>query len=344
VPSIKQSGSSVVKSMMKNLCFRPDSNQWSSSLFRQHAFLLKLLKQLESNPDEVVSKLNEIRESITRPDKMVVHLAINLERLKQKVEPESAWLQEFLPQTVSPAFMNSNIKKCSEYLQPISGDGFKGLIAGLGAIESSFLMQSAVCLIESRTHPDYAPLLVLNNYLTQCEGPMWRQIRGNGLAYSYDIYVSYDTGLIYFVLSKSTHLIKAYKEALNIIDSHLNGITKWDTELLESARSSLMFELIEQIKTVSDVVSCSIQSYCRNSGMDFTKELKELLEKVSKVTTTEMERVGMQYLKPLFSPEVSRCTVTCNPSKVKDITEEFKKLSRELTVVPSLDENFMSKY
>lgn len=53
VPSIKQSGSSVVKSMMKNLCFRPDSNQWSSSLFRQHAFLLKLLKQLESNPDEV---------------------------------------------------------------------------------------------------------------------------------------------------------------------------------------------------------------------------------------------------------------------------------------------------
>lgn len=50
----------------------------------------------------------------------------------------------------------------------MTGDGPKGLIAGLGSVESSFLMQTALCLLE-RTDPDYANLLVLNNYLTQVE-------------------------------------------------------------------------------------------------------------------------------------------------------------------------------
>lgn len=53
VPSIKQSGSAVVKSMMKNLCFGSDSNHWAASVFRQYKFLTNLLKELEANPTDV---------------------------------------------------------------------------------------------------------------------------------------------------------------------------------------------------------------------------------------------------------------------------------------------------
>ena len=52
IPAVKQSGSAIVKHMMKNLCFQPESNQWTATIFRQHAFLNKLQKQLEENPDE----------------------------------------------------------------------------------------------------------------------------------------------------------------------------------------------------------------------------------------------------------------------------------------------------
>ena len=96
-------------------------------------------------------------------------------------------------------------------------------------------------------------------------------------------------------------------------------------QLLESARSIVMFDLIQKIKTVGDVVSESLVAYCRDPKCDAYKELKELLEKASVVTTTDMERVGKQYLKPLFNPELSRCTVTCNPNKVNEICEEFGK-------------------
>ena len=59
------------------------------------------------------------------------------------------------------------MKKCSEYVRPIDSDCAKGLIAGIGSVESSFLVQSAICNIENI--PDYASLLVLINYLIQIE-------------------------------------------------------------------------------------------------------------------------------------------------------------------------------
>ena len=52
---------------------------------------------------------------------------------------------------------------------------------------------------------------------------MWRQIRGQGLAYSFSINVSVEHGLLYFALRKATHLAEAFKEAVNITRAHLNG-------------------------------------------------------------------------------------------------------------------------
>ena len=52
---------------------------------------------------------------------------------------------------------------------------------------------------------------------------MWRQIRGQGLAYSFSISVSVEHGLLYFALRKATHLAEAFKEAVNITRAHLNG-------------------------------------------------------------------------------------------------------------------------
>lgn len=48
---------------------------------------------------------------------------------------------------------------------------------------------------------------------------MWRQIRGLGLAYNFMIFIDPDSGLMYFILSNATHLVKGYKEAYTIVVS-----------------------------------------------------------------------------------------------------------------------------
>jgi Zn-dependent M16 (insulinase) family peptidase len=46
---------------------------------------------------------------------------------------------------------------------------------------------------------------------------MWRKIRGGGLTYGYNIGANYDEGMLHLSFTKSTHLMKAYKAAKEII-------------------------------------------------------------------------------------------------------------------------------
>jgi len=62
--------------------------------------------------------------------------------------------------------------------------GNTGLIVGVGSVESSFLIQWTKCLSDF-DDPDFPAVLVFIQYLTQVEGPMWREIRGQGLSYDF---------------------------------------------------------------------------------------------------------------------------------------------------------------
>lgn len=55
----------------------------------------------------------------------------------------------------------------------------------------------------------------LINILVQ--GPMWREIRGPGLTYSYGIRINPSEGLMYLLFFKSTNVVGAFAEAKKII-------------------------------------------------------------------------------------------------------------------------------
>jgi len=61
-----------------------------------------------------------------------------------------------------------------------------GMIIGVGSVESSYLKQCTPCVTDY-SNPDIAAIMVYIQYLTQLEGPMWKQIRGQGLSYHYQL-------------------------------------------------------------------------------------------------------------------------------------------------------------
>jgi hypothetical protein len=49
-----------------------------------------------------------------------------------------------------------------------------------------------------------------------------------------------------------------------------------------------------------------------------------MVKKVSKVTVADMQRVGKEYLAPLFDTAITRCVTCVHPSKVEEVTADFK--------------------
>lgn len=92
---------------------------------------------------------------------------------------------------------------------------FNGVVVGLGSVESAFLYQSSNA-IKDFNDADLAPLLLFLQYLTQLEGALWRQIRGQGFSYGYNIVPRPNEGLLYFTLYRASNVVAAYKEAKSI--------------------------------------------------------------------------------------------------------------------------------
>lgn len=92
----------------------------------------------------------------------------------------------------------------------------------MSAIESSFL-SCASRGIPGFNHADTAPLLVACEILTAIEGPMWNEIRGLGLAYSFSLHGDSEEGMVYFSLWRSNSLPRAYSIAGKIVRAFVSG-------------------------------------------------------------------------------------------------------------------------
>lgn len=120
-------------------------------------------------------------------------------------------------------------------------------------------------------------------------------------------------------------------------NGYLTNKTPFDEVQLETAIASVLYEIIEREETVSATAEESLLNYFQGTSKDYNRNLLSL---IAKVTINDLMRVGEKYFKPLFDVSRSRCAVCCQPSKVEEIKDAFKEFSRELTVIPSVEEGF----
>jgi len=211
----------------------------------------------------------------------------------------------------------------------------KAFLFPMSAIDNSFLIQSSKGILKFG-HEDEAALRVVIEYLTTMEGYFWKQIRGLGLSYGYNIQLVIDEGTISFSLSKSSNLPKAVELSYQIIKDFSNGTNKFDELKLQAARSGVIFSIVNREETMRKTGVQSIMNLYRELPYNSNRLLLGSLEKVS---ISDCERVLEKYLKNLFDPKLSNTVITTNPSK----SEEIKTLLKDqlqIEIVPDLNKLF----
>lgn len=203
-------------------------------------------------------------------------------------------------------------------------------------MESAFLEQSGLG-VRGFAHPHLAPLMVATEFLTQLEGPFWKQIRGQGLSYSYGISASPEDGLVHFNLFKAAHVVKAYAASRAIVAAFADGSAAMDATSFETAVSSAVFAVMNRERTATSAGKQSFLSLFRGQGAGYTRRL---VDAVRAVTQAEAQRALEEYVLPLFDPRRTNVSVCCNPNKVGEVVADFAALGRTLAVAESLDAAF----
>ncbi|XP_027214952.2 uncharacterized protein C05D11.1 isoform X2 [Penaeus vannamei] len=330
----KRSGPKLLQLMFNDVVFKKESNKNQQNILRQQKFLTQLLSRLDTQEMQILKELEEVRCSMVSKDRITIHMATDMQKLASLEDVFAPWM-DFVPNVETPKEKLLNVIPDSELRSNEDLGNVTGFLTGVGSVESAYLLQYTRCVTEHRDW-DVPAILTAIQYLTQLEGPMWREIRGKGLAYSYSMTLQPSEGSLNLKLARAAQLTRAYEEALNILNSHINGSTSWDTNLLESARSSLIYEIIDREAVVSDVVQQSLLAYFRRVPHSYNKDL---IDKISGVTLEDVKRVALKYFTPLVNPQTSRTVIVCHPSKVRETEEELRKFGQNLEVIGSLEDS-----
>uniref|UniRef100_A0AAG5D1U2 Peptidase M16C associated domain-containing protein n=1 Tax=Anopheles atroparvus TaxID=41427 RepID=A0AAG5D1U2_ANOAO len=222
VAQAKREGNSIAKDILKAMRYRVDSNVRMCSLLKQSKFLTTLVERME-DPDMatvVIAHLNKARAIMTQPENLAVHMAADWDTMKDLgIDLSSPWKELVPAADETPDFVKrfvsiqdwKHMMSEEDTLKPLAG-----VVVGLGSVESAFLFRTCRSIIDFND-PDYVPLLLFLQYLTQLEGPLWRQIRGQGFAYGYNIVPRPNEGLLYFTLYRASNVVAAFKEAESIM-------------------------------------------------------------------------------------------------------------------------------
>ncbi|KAL3106827.1 hypothetical protein niasHT_016182 [Heterodera trifolii] len=167
--------------------------------------------------------------------------------------------------------------------------------------------------------PSTMSTLLLAQYLQQCEGPLWNAVRGPGYAYGVNLDVLPDRKALSLDLYRCSELIKAYQQTRATTLAVLN-LDRLDTNLLESAKRSLIFNLISRESTVELRVNSAILATIRSVGNNFTRDF---CYKIWYAKAEDVLAIGSPPIRRLFDPKQSFRSIALNPSRVAELREHF---------------------
>uniref|UniRef100_A0A2S2PA73 Presequence protease, mitochondrial n=1 Tax=Schizaphis graminum TaxID=13262 RepID=A0A2S2PA73_SCHGA len=340
VSSYRRDGNHMLRDILRNVIYNNNSNHYACSTLRQHKFLSNLQNKIESDEgwSSVTDDLNNVKMILANPDSIKMHLSADLDKLCEIKPDASALLEKLLPPNVKYSAKPFETVFDYEYILPNNQCTIRACAVGMGAIESSYFIQVVDC-INDFNHPDMPALLVFLQYFTQLEGPMWKNIRGLGHAYSYSITPRPNEGLLLLHFYRSVNVPAAYKETKNIMESHLSSDAVWDMTLFESAKCSIVFEIAEREKSIGDLITQSVLFHFRNLSPDYNRNL---IKRISEVTLDDLPLIGNKYVMPLFNPTCTRTAMVCPPSKLDDVASEFKKMDIDMTIYKSLEDSILN--
>ncbi|EPZ31092.1 Peptidase M16 domain-containing protein [Rozella allomycis CSF55] len=317
IPEYKRDAMKIISTAQTLFHYIADSNQSAVSLFKQDSFAKTVSSNIKNDASVVEDAFNAFVRKIVSPERMMVYIVADHSKLNEIVKP---WSRQF-PNLNSPIKLDlNNIPRSQLKLSEFGKDlGNRSFLIKMPSIESTYAIH--VCNGPSDYNdPDIPALLVLHEYLSTMEGPFWKQIRGQGLAYSCSINVSTEAGNIKFTIYRAPDAFKAFNAAKQILlDIAADPLNQLDDFAIESTKSSVLFGFIASQETQSQA---AFQAFV--DRVLKKRDLAKFMAAIQNVTKEDMARVLKKYTLNLFDSNSSDCFVASTPNMFSESIDAYK--------------------
>jgi Zn-dependent M16 (insulinase) family peptidase len=269
-------------------------------------YLKRIKSLLEDEPQKVISWMEEIRKSICSPSNFRVLVVADIEKLSN---PVSSWklLLEGLDTTKPLRPLDKQIDHLSEAGK---SPGKLAYVVPMPTIDSSFSIHTSRGP-DSYLDPSLPALAVAVAYLDAVEGPLWRAVRGTGLAYGTYFTRELESGLIMFRVYRSPDAYKAFAAARKVIENFISGFTPFETHALEGAISSIVVGFADEQPSMSSAAQISfVNQVIRGVPKDYNAQM---LSKVRDVGVEEIKSALKRWIMPTFEPGTADVVCACAP-------------------------------
>ena len=267
----------------------------------------RIRKLLAADPDAVLAKLETLRKSLFTFDNTRVLVITDVNKLPNPTEP---WTQ--LSDSLGAPAPLQDIEKQHQRLSAEGrSPGTLGtIVVPMPTIDSSFALGSTAGPT-SYTDPRLPALLVAVAYLDAVEGPLWRAVRGTGLAYGTGFSRDIDGGFMQFRVYRSPDAHRAFARSREVVEAFASGKEALERSALEGAVSAIVVSLADEQATMGMAAQMSfVNGVVRGVGPGYNEEL---LRKVRAVSEAEVRNAMGAVLVSCFEPGKANVVVTCAP-------------------------------
>ncbi|KAG9235693.1 zinc metalloprotease [Amylocarpus encephaloides] len=297
-----------------------NSTYKAQSTLAKEPYFKRLKYLLAKEPGTVISQLEALRKSLFASENMRIFVTADIEKLPS---PVAAW-DPFVKALGEPKPPLPLVKgtECR------SADGQKpgdrgAVVIPMAALDSSFMLSVGKGLesVHDRPHP---ALSVAIAFLNSIEGPLWKSVRGEGLAYNARFISRISAGAVIMDILKSPDPYRAFIAARDVLISYIDGTSKLEPRDLESGVSSIVLDEAQEQETPMEAAKSSfVNSVVRDLPPDYNQQY---MKRVRAITPAEVREVMKKILLPLFVPGTANIIMTCANIMQEGSVKNFEEL------------------
>ncbi|PGH15853.1 hypothetical protein AJ80_05384 [Polytolypa hystricis UAMH7299] len=319
VPDAKRSGNSMLDAITTMVHSTPESIIRATSTLVKARYLKRTKKMLATQPEVIVSRMEEIRKCLFRFENFRVFVITDVEKLP---DPVFAWLP-FVEGFDTRQPIQPIVKPQERLSDAAKKPGSLAYIVPMPTIDSSFARTDAKGP-DSYNDPKLPALMVAVAYMNAVEGPLWVAVRGTGLAYGASFRFNIDSGMVSFRVYRSPNAHKAFVAGRKIVEDHLSGEATFDPMMaLGGAISSIVVNFVNEQWTLATAAQGSfVRQVIRGLPADYRERI---LKKVKEIEIEDIKEAIRDTILPLFTPGKSNVVVTCAPVLEEPIKKGFEE-------------------